>query len=252
MVQFRIVDLLRKFEDAEEFLTREDWPLFWKELGDTLEGLRSICCELKLNDTLLRQVDWVRAHYEGGPNNEAEIRTYLKQLIPSIRVELAKPLFFMIEEQDAAYYSTVTEQVSDRLRPALKDLDEAGKAFALERYTASVFHSMRAVEYSLRALAARLLFDLSEEQITYKAMGQLYAKVKDVLANTKANTPKGDQREAELRFLSDAADKCLFFMNLRDEAAHARKFFNRLEALNALSSVREFMDLFLRRLDAPD
>jgi hypothetical protein len=121
---------------------------------------------------------------------------------------------------------TVSDALSARFGSVLADdLDEARKCFALERYTACVFHSMRVVEGLLRELVRSIPMGISppDECLTYNNMNQLYKRLKEKLDTVRGQT-KSDEREAQLQLFSDAGDQCLFFMAVRNEMSHARAF----------------------------
>ena len=154
MLKFRLTALLRKLEDAKNLLSLlEGSPEFLEVVGAVLEDLHEICTELKLGRQLLRQIILARALHRGGAS-EQKLRVLLELLIPSIEVALVEPLFFIVPPGDAEWFTmTVAGTLSERFgAPLADDLDEAGKCFALERYTVSVFHSMRVVECLLREL----------------------------------------------------------------------------------------------------
>ena len=246
MVKFHLTNVLRSFDDLKEFLGRDDWSNLHRELGEMLGHLRETCSELELSEHLIRQIDHALSLWRGGANEQV-MRPLVDALLGPLIRELVEPLFFMVPKEDAQdFFSPEPDrrQGAKQFSQAIKDLDEAGKCVALERYTASVFHSVRAVEYLLRALARHLSVELSDEQLTYASMRTIYRATKKKL-DAVTDTERSHEREATMRFYSDAADRCLFFADLRNSVTHARTFYNDLEAINIFNKVHELLELFI-------
>jgi len=113
----------------------------------------------------------------------AEVRSRLHDEVGEVR-------FYCLSSNAAAFYNPEEplfgETVEARLPKASNDISEAGKCFATGRYTASVFHLMRAMEAAVQALSARLGIANTE-----RVWGQLLS---DVHAKIEA-MPKGDERD---------------------------------------------------------
>jgi hypothetical protein len=68
-------------------------------------------------------------------------------------------LFFSIDPEDARYYNEPLsgwDVVAEQFPGTIGDIEEASKCLALERYTGSVFHTMRIAEAGLGAIAKRV------------------------------------------------------------------------------------------------
>jgi hypothetical protein len=125
------------------------------------------------------------------------------------------------------------------------DTDEAIFCYALERYTATVFHSMRIAEHGLRYLARKVKVRLSHkgnfQPIEYADWQKVIDGIKIKIAKAVALVP-GPKRQAKLEQYSDAADHCLFMKDIwRNTISHARKPYKGPEALAAFQRVRDFM-----------
>jgi hypothetical protein len=134
---------------------------------------------------------------------------------------------------------------------ARDDIRAAGNCFATDNNTACVMHLMRVAERGMRALARRLKvrfkypLDYADWGVVIKQMlDKLEAKQKKIQALTR-----GSRKEAELRFYSGTIHQCDFLNDFwRVEAAHARRQYNSLEALNVLNHVRDFMQILATKL----
>ncbi|HWN42015.1 MAG TPA: hypothetical protein VNW71_07310, partial [Thermoanaerobaculia bacterium] len=85
--------------------------------------------------------------------------TVMSDLQRSIERELRSNLFLHVGENERRYYEgrhQFGEGVAAAFPSAVIDIEEAGKCYALSRYTACVFHLMRVMESALRVLASTL------------------------------------------------------------------------------------------------
>ena len=100
--------------------------------------------ELELSEHLIRQIDHALSLWRGGANEQV-MRPLVDALLGPLIRELVEPLFFMVSKEDAQdFFSPEPDrrQGAKQFSQAIKDLDEAGKCVAFERYTASVFHRL--------------------------------------------------------------------------------------------------------------
>lgn len=74
-----------------------------------------------------------------------------------IRDELDGRILFCLSELEAAFYNPsvalISREFAEHFPSAAYDVEEAGRCYALERYTASVFHATRILEFGIRAMA---------------------------------------------------------------------------------------------------
>jgi hypothetical protein len=124
----------------------------------------------------------------------------------------------------------------------MADLIDAAKCYALERDTAAVFHTMRALEVALSCLAK--VFNISTDHTNWhNIIEQIEAKVRD-LSKTKPLNWKEDQE-----FYSQAAS---YFMVLKDAwrnyTAHARGRYDGDEAFRIMNNACGFMKKLATRL----
>jgi hypothetical protein len=124
---------------------------------------------------------------------------------------------------------------------------------AATRWTACVFHSMRATEIGLKALG-------SAHQIKIKSGKPLelaeWREIPDGLSEAALaleNLPNSiPTKDAELHFLSEAAAQFRFFKNgWRIRVAHARATYTEPEAIEAIDHVRSFFETLAIRLKEP-
>jgi hypothetical protein len=128
---------------------------------------------------------------------------------------------------------------------ARKELTEAGTALAMDLYTACVFYLMRVAEHGLRELALRLRVKLTHKTkllpLDFADWNQIITGIKNKITAARTLTP-GPKKQAKLEMYSSAADHCEYMKDIwRNTASHSRKSYTKLEALQAMDRVRDFM-----------
>lgn len=86
----------------------------------------------------------------------ASIDQLAAMIANTTEMECRKKIFFEMDTRLGRYYDGVNlfgEDFVNKFPDAIFELDEAGKCFALNRPTAAVFHLMRLMEISIRAVA---------------------------------------------------------------------------------------------------
>jgi hypothetical protein len=109
--------------------------------------------------------------------------------------------------------------------------------WALGHGTASVFHSMRVLEYGLAAFAHDL-----DEQVGVENWHTVLDKIESKIAAFR-NSPRGEQKTARLAFLSQAANEFRYFKDAwRNHVSHNRASYDAHQARSVMEHVRAFMN----------
>jgi hypothetical protein len=167
-------------------------------------------------------------------------------LLEVISDELDSKLFLSVSTNRAAYYEKddlLGKEAREAFPIGTLELRSAANAYALELPTASVFHSMRAVEHGLRALATDvgLTFDAQQWGVI---IDQIEAKIELIRQHGIHDMSKSD-KDARLQFLSEAAKEFAYFKDgWRNYVSHAKATYGQQQAQTVLNHVRDF----LRRL----
>lgn len=123
------------------------------------------------------------------PITLAELRPINAEVRSRLLDEIGEVRFYCLSASAAAYYNPAEPlfgaAVDARLAKASNDISEAGKCFATGRYTASVFHLMRAMEASVQKISEQLGIENVERE-----WGKLLSDI-DAKIGTMA---KGDNR----------------------------------------------------------
>ena len=149
--------------------------------------------------------------------------------------EMKSRTFFSIEPNKRALLSGTDlfgSEVAAAFPSANLDIEESGRCQALERWTASVFHSMRVLEIGLTALAK----DMGIIKIDYKTWESLIQDIEKQITAASA----GDKLKEQ--FYSEAALQFRYFKNAwRNHVMHVRDTYDEQRAETIFGHVKEFM-----------
>ena len=223
--------------EAKEVLTRlvGSWnELGWSELAGQGKRLLS------------------RAEDGEDGKHMAELTTDLQE---AFMEKIEGDAFLVIPSSRRDYYekSTVTICGSDldKLGAAIPEIEEAGKCFALDRWTACVFHLMRAIEATLHLWAPIVGVTLTRP-IELEDMGAIISNVSSELGRKIKyweQQPKSHQKVDELEYFSALnLDFGCFKNEWRNKGSHARYSFTEKQAENAMTHVGTFLTLVNSRL----
>ncbi len=99
----------------------------------------------------------VRERASGGKLKWGSLFKMMEDLDSRLRDELTLHKLFAIEDANARYFDQKEPvfgiEVAEKFPSLAYDIEEAGRCLALERSTASVFHSIRSLEGGIRALS---------------------------------------------------------------------------------------------------
>lgn len=121
------------------------------------------------------------------------------------------------------------KEVEARIPKAADDISEAGKCFAVGRYTAAVFHLMRAMEVAVQTISASLKIENVEREWG-KLLSDIGAKIQAM--------PKGDDRDewsqvhANLYHVKQA---------WRNDTMHPKATYTEEEAREVFDAMKAFM-----------
>lgn len=149
--------------------------------------------------------------------------------------ELLSRNFYYVEPDKAKHHSLYLPKISDRFPLATKELVMAGNCFTASVPTACVFHSMRAAEIGVRALAKELGISFPDKPIELAEWQQILDQA-DSKIKAMSQLPRGTFKDEELKFYSQAAVQFRYFKDAwRIRVAHAREVYDDAQALQVLS-----------------
>jgi hypothetical protein len=174
----------------------------------------------------------------------------LRELENRITDEMESILFLYVPRERVPYYDTIDlfgANIRTTFPSITYDVEEAGKCFALGRYTACVFHLMRIMETGIRA-TARCLGIPDPIKPADRNWGRVLEKVKEGIAAkwpTQANRRGGDGALFETIFASLDAVKNPW----RNATMHPENKYTQEEAEDIFRAVRSFMKSLSSRMD---
>jgi HEPN domain-containing protein len=198
-----------------------------------LEGLRQDCNKLNLQISSALLSDAIRDL----PRGHREMRI----LSNAIKKEIESKMFLLIPPHRAKYYEwEVINGLFNSFPLATIDLIRASKCFAKYEDIACVFHSMRAAEIALRALAAHLKVTFPFP-IDLADWHNLITNIESVIKRAEQQ-PKSAEKDKELKFCSAAASQFRYFKEAyRKHVSHARETYNEEQALSIMERTAEFL-----------
>lgn len=181
----------------------------------------------------------------------APVPTVLSEMLAiqdMVRTELENRKFLYIPDSQDEFLrkkQLFGRSVYEMFPDARIELTDAGTAFAMELYTACVFHLMRVAEHGLRTLArsvkVRLTHKANFMPLDFGDWNQVITGIRGKIDAARRLTP-GPRRQAKLEMYSNAADHCEYMKDIwRNTASHARKSYIESEALATMDRVKAFM-----------
>ena len=178
---------------------------------------------------------------EGGHMSRA-----INTIATTIEVELSQKLFFFVPGDRVKFYGNSAlfgDPVEDRFPSASNEISEAGKCYALGRYSASVYHLMRVLEVGLRVLAAEFSVPFGNDTWN-KVLDQIDSNIRGMSSATHGP----DWKDKE-QFYSEAAAYFRVLKNAwRNYAMHLRDTYDEERAMEIFNTVRAFMRHLSTRL----
>ena len=166
--------------------------------------------------------------------HEATLLVHLLREIQSrIEDEISAPLFLQLSAEEATRYQIAEPpfgvEVANAFPNAIEDIEEANKCIALGRYTASVFHLMRAMECAVQALSAKLaIANIGREW--GKLLSDMHSAIE--VMSKGAERDKWSQSHSHLYHVKQA---------WRNDVMHPKATYTPEQASEVFSAVRSFM-----------
>ncbi len=232
-------------------------------LKDSLSFLRSETVRLKLSVThqqlskmvadiaetqpdRVKRVDNRVMEIKGAELDLLSIRHYLEPIYATLNAELGSMLFKAIARDRNAYVDAswlLNSPIIAAFPTSAKELERAGICYSLGQPTAAVFHSMRALEPALAALAAP--FGVSAKFENWQNI------INDIEAKVRAlgQLPKTQQKVDDEKFFGEACSHFYFIKNAwRNHVAHARDSYSDDEGLRIIQHSKDFVESLCPRL----
>ena len=217
-----------------------------KKVGPAKDGLgyrlfvstQQLCADLGLRISC----KCIEHILDSGINQTArEVIEKISQLERTIKWEMADKLFMYIPPARAERYDLAEPfgaNVAKNFPSALFDEKEAGNCFASGRYTASVFHLMRALEIALIAFAKLFPAVPTNKENWQQIIEKIESEIREM---PKVTVKDADWKEKHEKY-SQLANSFMFFKDAwRNYTAHARGKYTEDESDAIYRNVRSFM-----------
>ena len=231
-------------------------------LADILASARVVCNSAELSHSLARlgkETTWQLYIY--GNADWTTLGAQFSVLRESIQTDLKERRFAFIQPSLARELETIRDgnegedswfPVMNKMPEAKADVSDAVRCYAMEFYTASVFHSMRVAEHCLRALAKKLRIRLIDKKkslpIEFATWEKIITNCHDLIKESRA-MPHGPKRASKLEGYSQLVFQCGYIKDTwRNNISHTRKSYNEAEARDVLIRVKSFAKLTLLHL----
>lgn len=224
-----------------------DLPVLWAHLGKYIGRADALCIRLNLRVAreLIQRIQDQWPHLVRQPerltHDVADLRSRIED-------ELKSVYFQLVPTSKVGYYDEpfFGPEIETRFKPCVEDLREAGRCFALGRYTGVVLHCMGIVQVGLEALARnlRIRIDIQVDDwnaIITKIEGAIVPKKKKILG---AGSPRQKSRWARVEpFYNDVISEVRAMKNAwRNPSFHfRRRDFDETKAKEVLDAVKNFM-----------
>jgi hypothetical protein len=232
----KIESVTRKL--AEESGKEQFQPESFTETGIAtfLNTLEKECEALDL-DMPIKQINRIRESVQYNCSL-SDFQSNLEGLRDRITDQLEGRLFMFIPSEKAAYWYGKMLLDSDaiaKIADASYDLYESGKCFAAGRYTATVFHLMRALEYGVSKFADQLQVNVNPRD----TWGMILGNVDNAIGALPENTDS----EREYRRVRRAVSASLHAVKdaWRDATMHPRATYTEEDARDILAASTSFL-----------
>jgi len=227
---------------AEAFIKDRDASLGWMT-----DEINSLPFSLSLKRQFERATNHLRSLDCSSTIDVSSLAQRLEDLTYNIQSELEEQLFFIVpvhrkqwfHEGDTALFG---DAVADIFPDSTPEIAEAGRCFALGRWTACVFHLMRALELALHKWATQLgvsKFSAIELENWKNILDAAEKKTRELEQQSKSQS-----KDADLKYYGETLGH---FRSIKDawrnHVAHARERYDEGRASSIMMHVREFMVL---------
>jgi len=160
-----------------------------------------------------------------------ELRERIKEELEERKLYCIDPFYTEIINQSATPFG---DKVASVLPNASSDLSDASLCLAMSRYTACVFHLMRAMEHSVKRLGEKLEVTVIDKHNTDLEWGPIISNINDVLNKI----PKGDHKNKWA-----AVASLLHYVRIawRNSTMHPKNTYTEDEARDVYNSCKSFM-----------
>jgi hypothetical protein len=216
-----------------------------------LKGAEAHLADAPLPSRLYEKLRMIRESVErDGPNDfkHAIVQARLLDFSVDLIMELQEPKFLCIAPEHRELFEQKEppfgQPVADKFPDSARDVSAAARCLALDEWTASVGHLVRALEPPLQIFAKKIgvEFPAPTDLENWKSIVDQMEKKIAAEEKRLEQTTKSHERNQELQLLGDVALDFRHFKNAwRNDVAHGREWYDPREAQRVYDAVKHFM-----------
>lgn len=177
-----------------------------------------------------------------------ELRQVMVELFNRLEDGLEEEHFYHVRSPDKRFYdgtALIPAEIRDALGISSEDLEEAGKCYALGRYTAAVFHLMRVAEAVVKRLGEELNVTVTDKNDKVLTWGKILANMSGAVEQMPKNDPKTQDWSEAVTLLFHVKEAW------RNETMHPKQTYTQEEAVEIFDATGAFAGR-LAKLLRPD
>ena len=230
---------------SPHFFNHGNGDEFIKDALKCITDLRDECNKVGLESSV-SQIDRIERCLKTEGVGAQQHIPLLNDLRGNIQQELAKKKCFILDSRGVHFYydSFISQQVKDCFPSAWDELSESGKCAAFDRPSASIFHSMRALEVGLACLATALHVNSQS-----KNWENIINDCEKAIKGIADQSPRPEKWKDDKQFYSECATEFRYFKEAwRNHVTHRRIGYGGGQAADILQSTHKFMQHLSSRL----
>jgi len=212
-------------------------------LREAIKEIVEELAELPVSRVVTEQAKRLQKRIEEGRGAGPELAALLIELQNNLWVDLSSCWFLMLTSEVRDFYEQANppfgEMVAKTFPELSNEIAAASRCYALDEWTACVFHLMRLLEQALRVLAARVGLepDAMKHENWKNVIDQIEKKIREM-----GELRKSPEKIEAMRILSEVATQFRYFKDAwRNHVSHANVTYDRHSGLPIWQHVRGFM-----------
>jgi hypothetical protein len=210
-----------------------------------LSLLDSICqgAEVNVSKDIKRASDYITGVWV----KRDEAVFHIKNVTNRVADELHEQKFLHVKKDKAPFYrdlQILDGPVAKKFPRASDDLYHASSCFALEQYTACVFHLMRVMEHCVQRFGRKLRVQIDVQNETwYQTLEHVNKAIKAMPAGRTA-TYRQNKKKERYSLAADRLDHVRIVW--RNPVMHPKESYEEAEASQILSGVNAFLESMIK------
>ncbi len=225
-------------DEEDRARSQEDIKHWFRKFGDEMG-------KAPASNVLALQYNRIKDFIDAEDFNPSSVHVMVREFCINYTNELASTLFLSIPASHREYFESSApfgKEVQNKYPEAERDILSAGRCLALDEWTATVFHLMRALEHGLRDMARHVAIPMTAV-LEQESWGKIIDQIEKEIGR-REKLKKDDPLRGDLKFYSEVASNFRYFKNAwRNHVSHAKDHYNEREALTIWNHVRTFMQV---------